>query len=254
MKLFVFDLDGTLLNSKKELSKRSESALCRIVDLGHRISIATARPPRAIRNIVNSLSFPIDTVFYNGSLVRGVSLGEKSYTIPQHIFNEIYSWVASNDPNAVISVEVSDNWFSASTFNFCDFFYISEGPQKLPIDKLLNTSPNKVLINSCSTSSKMIEIFGNLVNILVTDQGTLVQIMPQGVSKEKAIEFVLSHYGMTFDDVICFGDDHNDIGLFEKSGFSVAMGNSIDEIKKIATHQTGTNDDDGVASFLENFV
>jgi len=79
-------------------------------------------------------------------------------------------------------------------------------------------------------------------------------MMPKSASKENAVELLLERHGGSFSDATCFGDDHNDIGLFKKCGKSVAMENSIEEIKALATHHTNSNDDDGVAKYIENFV
>ncbi|MEK4512045.1 hypothetical protein EJP82_17985 [Paenibacillus anaericanus] len=55
-------------------------------------------------------------------------------------------------------------------------------------------------------------------------------------------------------DVLCFGDDFNDLGLFQSCGYSIAMGNAIKELKEIASETTETNDKDGVAIILERIV
>jgi len=68
--LFVFDLDGTLLNSKKEISEANKNAVQKLYLAGHKIVIATARPPRSIDYKIQRIGVPADTIYYNGALVR----------------------------------------------------------------------------------------------------------------------------------------------------------------------------------------
>lgn len=250
-KLFVFDLDGTLLDSGKQISDRTKNALKSILQRGHKIAIATARPPRATQHVVDRLGFRCDFAFYNGSLIRTLDFGEFNVTIPNNDFKNIYQWLRKNDPGSVLSIEYSDRWVTDHEYDFQKHFQVSEGPSMVPTGALMEMAPNKILVNCCGSPDDLRNEFSSLLNVLVTDNGTLVQIMPKGASKENAIESILDLYGIGFENVTCFGDDHNDTGLFKRCGNSVAMGNAIRELKQIATHHTETNDNDGVASFIE---
>ncbi|MNI91242.1 putative phosphatase [compost metagenome] len=79
----------------------------------------------------------------------------------------------------------------------------------------------------------------------------LTQISGKQASKESGIKKLCEIYGVSTEDTICFGDDSNDMGLFQLCGRSVAMGNAIEELKSIATEVTASNDEDGVAQVLE---
>lgn len=98
------------------------------------------------------------------------------------------------------------------------------------------------------------QAFGQQVNIIVTDNNQLIQIMPVNASKEQAISKLCDIYNLEADSVIVFGDDHNDIGLFKMFGYSVAMGNAIPELKELADEITESNDQDGVALILEKLI
>ncbi|MNI91337.1 putative phosphatase [compost metagenome] len=92
------------------------------------------------------------------------------------------------------------------------------------------------------------------MNIIATDGGVLVQIMHKSASKEDAVQCVLSDIGVKSENVMVFGDDFNDLGLFQKCGFPIAMENAIIELKNCAKHITESNDNDGVAVAIEKFV
>ena len=72
-------------------------------------------------------------------------------------------------------------------------------------------------------------------------------------TKENAISKVCECVGITKDEIIAFGDDHVDIGMLKICGIGVAMGNSIEEVKQIADIVIGSNDEDGIAEYLERY-
>ncbi len=78
--------------------------------------------------------------------------------------------------------------------------------------------------------------------------------MSKRASKELGVMKLLAGLGITNEEVIVFGDDYNDIGLFNTCGWSVAMGNAIKELKDIASNITETNDNDGVAIELDRIL
>lgn len=82
----------------------------------------------------------------------------------------------------------------------------------------------------------VIEQFGDHVNVIATDGGVLVQIMQKSASKEEAVQWVLDDFGVKSENVMVFGDDFNDLGLFHKCGFPIAMENAIFELKNCAKH------------------
>jgi hypothetical protein len=78
--------------------------------------------------------------------------------------------------------------------------------------------------------------------------------MSSQVGKEIAVSAIAKNLGITMNEVMCFGDDFNDLELFKAVGYSVAMGNAEDDLKKTATETTLTNDEDGVAAVLERIL
>lgn len=119
------------------------------------------------------------------------------------------------------------------------------------LEELVSFDATKILITGNLDIEILMEKFASKLNILVTDQGQLIQIMFKKASKELAVAKLLNMYGIQYEDVIAFGDDHNDIGLFHACGWSVAMGNAVKELKEIASEITVSNDEDGIAVVLE---
>ena len=76
----------------------------------------------------------------------------------------------------------------------------------------------------------------------------------KNVTKENAIIKITEVCGFSIDSIIVFGDDYADIGMLELCGIGVAMGNAIDEVKERADIVIGSNDEDGIADFIENEI
>ncbi|MFF2484630.1 Cof-type HAD-IIB family hydrolase [Paenibacillus sp. NPDC058071] len=256
----VLDLDGTLLGSDKSISPRNYQAVKRCFDSGIHIIIATARPPRAVNHFLKMFSFVDYMVYYNGALVTCKSKqNERHISIPTEISQQISKFIESRVPQSIISYEVNDSWYTCTPVpdSHCAQLGIRPNdpkPQVVDEKYISSLSPTKILVLGCSTWKDIGEQFGDHVNVIATDEGVLVQIMPKSASKEQAVQVVLSEIGVKSENVMVFGDDFNDLGLFQMSGFPVAMENAIVELKNCAAHVTDSNDNDGVAVAIERFV
>jgi Cof subfamily protein (haloacid dehalogenase superfamily) len=256
----VLDLDGTLLGSDKSISPRNYQAVKRCIDSGIHIIIATARPPRAANQFLKKFPFVDYMVYYNGALVTCKSKqNERHISIPMEISQQINKFIELRVPQSIISYEVNDSWYTCRPVPDSQYAQLgirSNDPKPQVVDKdyISSLSPTKILVLGCSTWRDICEQFGDHVNVIATDEGVLVQIMHKSASKEKAVQWVLSDIGVKSENVMVFGDDFNDLGLFHMSGFPVAMENAIIELKNCAAHVTDSNDNDGVAVAIERFV
>ncbi|MCM3203456.1 Cof-type HAD-IIB family hydrolase [Paenibacillus sp. CC-CFT742] len=260
IKAIVLDLDGTLLGSDKSISPRNVQAVKRCYNSGIQIIIATARPPRAADQFVKQFPFVDYMIYYNGALVTCKSKqNERHICIPLEINQQINTFIEVNMPQSIISYEVNDSWYTSKPIldSHCAHFGIRSNdlkPQVVNQHYIDSLSPTKILVLGCDTWKDLSEQFGDHVNVIATDGGVLIQIMHKSASKEKAVEWVLSEIGINSENVMVFGDDFNDLGLFHLSGFPVAMGNAIIELKKCAVYITDSNDHDGVANAIGKFV
>ncbi|MCR2805828.1 Cof-type HAD-IIB family hydrolase [Paenibacillus soyae] len=257
----VLDLDGTLLGSDKSVSPRNYEAVKRCHDSGIPILIATARPPRAANHFLKKFPFADYMIYYNGALVTCQSKQyERHFSIPMEISQQITPFIGGRAPHSIISYEVNDLWYTCSPVpdSQCASLGIrptDPKPQVVDQEFIHTLSPTKILVLGCSTTwGEIVERFGDYVNVIATDEGLLVQIMQKSASKENAVQGVLNEIGVKPEHVMVFGDDFNDLGLFQISGFPVAMENAIMELKSYAAHITDSNDNDGVAAALERFV
>ena len=89
---------------------------------------------------------------------------------------------------------------------------------------------------------------------LLFSRSEYLEIMASGTSKGRALEVVCDYYKIDVSRAMAFGNGQNDTEMLKKAGFSVAVANSADEVKKAADFVTESNNEDGVAVALERFV
>ena len=248
-KMIVSDLDGTLLRSDKTVSEHSIEVLRAMDEKGIQLVFATARPPRdAFALIPDSLKNEF-VICYNGAIIyRGADVFYKK-EVSRQIVMEIVEVAKSFDLNN-ICVEVNDKLYS--NFDVADIF--GEIPfESVELAEFDFHKAYKVMIYADERIA--VDFLSHLPNGcrgVITDDGSLCQIMHADVTKWNSITTLLDHFDMKHADVIAFGDDFNDMEMIENSGVGVAMGNAVDELKSAADFVTKSNDEDGVVTFLKD--
>ena len=252
-RVIVLDLDGTLLNSNKVVSERNLAAVLACYRKGMKIVFATARPPRAVKwflpdVLLETASF----VYYNGAQVFCPLTNTAFHeSIPSNVTAEITDYCLEHYPDLELSMEVRDEWFSLREHDYRVSMNAEANPIVIPLDEFKQRDATKILLSGAIEGSPLYDTFSHRAHILYTDNNRLVQVMPLNASKEQAVMRLCRIYGIEMDSVMAFGDDHNDLGLARACGYSVVMGNAIDELKAIAHEVTASNDEDGVAVVLE---
>ncbi|MEY8348008.1 HAD family hydrolase [Bacillus cereus] len=251
IKVIVLDLDGTLLNREKKVSERNRKAIIECYRKGIHIIFATARAPRSVKQFL-----PVELqsigmmVYYNGALLRDqITKMNDHYPIDATDTAEIINFVTQAQPASFVAIEVEDICYINQ--NIKTNFITATSPIVITNEEMKQRSVSKILLHSFSHYEKLAEQFRHKVNVICTDQNQLVQIMERNVSKENAVLNWCQKHEISPEQVMVFGDDWNDIGLFKTFGYPIAMGNAISELKELACYITHHNDNDGVAHILE---
>ena len=216
VKMITVDLDGTLLRDDKTVSERNQLALLRCRELGIKVVFATGRAYRT--KIVPSNWFD-GYVKSNGAYAYADGVDIYQSTISDKIIQNILE--VCNQRH--IDAEVRGN----AGFVLYDL---------APIDaEYINSilPPDLYLV------------------VLRDDFG---QIMHRNATKRKAVGALAHHYNISPTEVVAFGDDLNDIELLLWAGIGVAMGNAVDTVKAIANEICLSNEDDGVAVWIEENI
>jgi len=251
--IIVLDLDGTLLNSNKVISDRNYDAIKDCLNRGIRIIFATARPPRAVRTFISDDLFSACSfIYYNGAYMDCNHTGIQEHVlIESQTTAEIVDYCLECNPDIDISLEVKDEWISLRECDYTTLIKVKDHPIVKTLEELRGLEASKILLTGNINLASFQEKFKTKINILATDNGSLIQISSYRASKENAVEVLCRAMNLSLEKVMVFGDDYNDLGLFEICGWPVAMGNAIEELKLRAKEITETNDNDGVAKVLE---
>lgn len=268
MELFVTDLDGTLINSKREVPKKSLEILNKLIENGINFTVATARTPATAVEILQNLNLKLPVALMNGVLIYDTK--ELKYidikAIEKETVNKVLDIFKAYNKNPLV-YGVKDNhlWVYHKDFeNVYEYNFYKERA-----DKNLKTFVNVENYNGSLSDSNVINfvafdnyekikaiaeevkcIEGITVNYYkdVYEDCYFLEAYSSEASKANGIKY-LSKY-IEYSKVICFGDNLNDIPMFELANEAYATANATEEIKKIATDVIGSCEDNGVAEFL----
>lgn len=272
IKLIAIDLDGTLLNSNHLVSKRNRQALEAAQKKGIQIVLCTGRPLRSMKHILADINLLNDeniVVTYNGGLIKKSKTEE---IIEKNIFEkkeilDIYK--LSHHLKFPISLIDLDNIYEPphpigqkSIYGRNDIGIPKQNQLNfLSVDP--DNLPDKFEIQSVIISRPKEEIniiaeeippdYFKKYNIYRSHHHIL-EILPLKVDKGYSINQIGKYLDIKKEEIMGIGDQENDISLIENSGIGVAMGNAVDEVKEIADYITKSNNDDGVAYAINEFI
>lgn len=272
-KMVCIDMDGTLLKKRKSVSKESKKTIKEVADKGVKVVITTGRLYNNAAYYSDLVGASAEVIAANGAIIREKRSDKIIFkkNIDKNICKKIVK--AANECGVVLHVHTIDTIITNSYIsNFIARFVFSGKKNK---DFLINIKTVKdeekldeVLeeykddITKCimfSISAKRTEKFRQRLNeiddiVYYCSSFTGIEVNAKGVSKGNAVKFLAEHYGIKREEVMCIGDNDNDISMIEYAGLGIAMGNGIDKVKDIADYITDTNENDGVSKALKKFI
>lgn len=264
MKLIAVDVDGTLLNSNNEISEKTKDALIRAGEAGHKVVIVSGRPTAAVIHIAKELEFEKYGGLlsnYNGGSITNFKTGEviSNHTLDLNLAKKILA--ETKDLPLEIIIPKEDYIISDRQNKFLDYERDLLKVDTEAVEDLrenIDFSPNKIIFASDPEILEehlpfLSDTYG-ATTAQVRSQRIYYEIMPQGLSKGESLLEIANYYGINQKDIIAFGDELNDETMIEVAGTGVAMGNAVEKIKEIADYITLSNDEDGIADYLEKFI
>jgi Cof subfamily protein (haloacid dehalogenase superfamily) len=264
--MIATDVDGTLLDSDEKVSDRTRAAVRVAVAAGAQFVLATGRPPRWIKPIVDSLGFAPMAVCANGAVIYDPD-GDRivsSRMLSPDLLNKLADIAFRAIPGVGLAVErIGRSAHDAATPQFVsspgyEHAWLNPDNTEVSLDDLLSAPAVKLLIRKAGASSsdmaaELVKHVGAEGDITYSTNNGLVEVVPLGVSKATGVEELARPLGITAEDVVAFGDMPNDVPMLRWAGLGVAMGNAHPEAIAAADEVTATNDDDGVARVLERW-
>lgn len=264
-KLIALDIDGTLTNSKKEITPRTRYALLEAQRQGKKVILASGRHPIGILPISKDLMLDRYGGFimaFNGGKIINCCTGETvvSKRFPLEYLSDIVGVL--NDSN--ITINTYDDKSIVANRKINDYTYVEQDILKTDmvfVDDFVSSirfDINKILLaGEPDEIDRYNEILSNRYDGLLDIYKSapyFLEIMPFGVTKGSMMPILLQKLNIKREELITFGDNYNDMTMIGYAGFGVAMANGENDVKKIADYVCESNNDDGVAKTLEKFV
>ena len=264
-KVLVLDIDGTLTNSKKEITTETKEAIWGAIDRGHKVMLASGRPTPGMRRYEEELrlsEYGGYLLSFNGARIVDCETGDVIYqrTFPASTVPKLYYYAKEHgcgiitylgdtvlsafEPDEYIELEARINGLPIQVVE--DFPYFVD----FEVNKCLMTAPPE---KAAVIEKDLQEKFGDRLSIYRSEP-FFIEIMPQNVNKATSLSRVLPVVGASKEDAICCGDGYNDIAMIEYAGLGVAMGNAQEAVKLAADYITGTNDDNGLVQVINEFM
>lgn len=248
IKMIVTDLDRTLLRTDKTISDYTENVLNHCRQKGIKIVFATARPKRTVKHFIEQI--PSDAlILHNGAAIFAGDKLIKKYGIASQTKNNIMLSISKDYPNASLSVEIDDvlyaNFDVSSIWNYTQAIRtdFTDLPDK-PADKII------IGVTSMEDVKRYSKYLTDELYIEMND-GKLGLIMHRNATKWRAIQIISHHFKINKNEIAAFGDDYNDIEMLKNCGVGVAVENALDEAKAVSDFVCESNDNDGVARWIE---
>lgn len=266
-KMVVSDVDGTLLDHRERVSARMRRVVERMAGEGTAFTLATGRPARWLLPVLNQISVRPVVVCANGAVVYDSALDRilHAETLSPDVQADIVASLRAVDPELGFAAErVGRSAFDRESELFCvtekyDHAWATEEHTIVDWEQLVSQPAVKLLVRDHRRSSAALyEAISPYIDPAVAHatfswEGGLVEISAPGVSKRSALEWVAESVGVQPGDIVAFGDMPNDLEMLEWAGTGVAMGNARFEVKAAADTVTLSNDEDGVAEYLEQW-
>ncbi len=254
MKVFVFDLDGTVLNSKNEFPKEIKELILNILRKGDKVIFATGRmhssAEKLLRNVFGeNVNFPI--ISYNGALAY---LPGEGFVFEKYLKKDVVDRVIDYAREKKIHVQTyagdklwteKDNDEIKLYSKHADVpYYVIENLKCLDesVFKALYVAKSEILDSIIdevrSIAGKDAAVFKSF--------SIFLDIVPSDANKGIALEFLANKLGFKLKDTVVFGDNENDIFMFNVAGYKIAVGNAVEKLKEVADYVTSSNEENGV--------
>lgn len=274
IKVIIMDVDGTLTNDEKKISQKTKKALMKAQEAGAILILASGRPTSGLMDFARELKMEKNhglLVAFNGSKVidcetkkvlfnetmtveEGQAVLEhmKKFDVKPMIDKDNYMYV-----NDVFNNEINHNGkliniiqyeSRGGKFKLCEKDDLAAFAD-YPLNKILTAGdPGYLKANY----KEMMEPFKGTLNCVFTAP-FYFEFTAQGIDKAKALDTVLIPMGYKKEEMIAFGDGHNDASMVKYAGIGVAMDNAVDDLKAAADEVTLSNDKDGIAYTLSKY-
>lgn len=263
-KLIAMDMDGTLLNEKKQISEKTREAIMKAKEKGVKIVLASGRPLEGIERYLEELELKSGEDYvlsFNGCLVQNTvtkqTIMKKTlkgrdlhylYEISKNIGVNIHAFskMGCITPTLTKYSEVEGN-INGIPVHVITYNEVDEAED---ITKIMMVDEAEVLEQAIKNLPE--EVYKRYT--VVRSAPYFLEFLNKEGNKGAGVKALAEHLGITEQEIICVGDAGNDLHMIEYAGLGVAMGNAFEEVKEIADYITKSNEEDGIVEVIEKFI
>jgi Cof subfamily protein (haloacid dehalogenase superfamily) len=273
IRLVAIDLDGTLLNSRSEVSPANQQALQAATARGVHVAVVTGRRAQSARKYVEQVPCPVTLISSNGALITAPS-GEVVYRdfLPKSAAQQVLAISREYRPYVAVLFDVpgrgqvvmQDGAVSTGPLGWYLVQSASYLEQVTDLETVLNTDPVQLVFGGPPASIEPIEPLlaqspaGPSIHLTwtkyLTRNVSLLDVMNRGCSKGAALAFWAERCGITPNNVMAIGDNFNDLEMLQFAALPVLMGNRSPGLDGKGWPVTLSNDQDGVAAAIHSYV
>jgi Cof subfamily protein (haloacid dehalogenase superfamily) len=259
--LLLADVDGTLVTHDKVLTERAQSAVRRLREAGIRFAITSGRPPKGMAMLIDPLRLDTPIAGFNGGLfVRpDLSIIEER-TLPPDVAAKTIDLIVSHGLD--VWAYVGNDWLvrdpqaphvdrESWTVKFPPRIVRDFGGVLDKVVKIVGVSDDYDLVERCEADAQARLADGATA---ARSQPYYLDVTHRDANKGFVAEYLSRVLGISPAEIATIGDQPNDVLMFRRSGFSIAMGNASDEVKRRASATTDSCDDEGFAKAVARFI
>jgi Cof subfamily protein (haloacid dehalogenase superfamily) len=255
------DVDGTLVTNAKELTPRAIEAVKKLHERGVLFAITSGRPPRGMRMLVEPLDLRGTISAFNGGIiVRPDMTVVESHPIPAEVAPSVVEVIRGQGLDAWVYRDA--DWYvtdpraphvdrESRTVEFQPTVVASYDGLLDRAVKIVGITDDYDLAARCE--AELQSRFGSHVSA-ARSQPYYVDVTHPNANKGVVVERLSQHYNIPLEQIATRGDQPNDVLMFVRSGLSVAMGNASADVQRQATFVTASNEDEGFAKAVEEFI
>ncbi len=260
-KLLAVDIDGTLLNNKREITTRTKERIHQAIERGIIFTISSGRPVQGVQIITDILEVDIPVITYNGAMVITGKSKKVIYSCEMCESDALEIDRLGKERNTTIAIW-SGNKLYVNRIDDRAVAYsrVSGTKPELyqDVHALVDKGISKILwydeIEKIKTYENELQgLLGPTVNFH-TSQPIFLEFVDVKASKAIALEKMGEYYGICREEIIAVGDGFNDLSMIRYAGLGVAMANAPSEVREAAGFVTFSNDEDGVAHVIDLFI
>lgn len=264
-KILVLDIDGTLVNSKKEITPRTLESLIKIQEQGHIVALASGRPYPGMKGYAREIGldkYGGYALSFNGGRIINCSNEETVYqkAIPCRYASVIYDYAKKNGigmvtyqkDKVITGTDIDEYMEYEARLNYMVIRQVEDFVSYVNFDmvKCLLTAPPEI---APFHEEQLRKLLGPELNVFRSEP-YFIEITMKGVDKALSLDGLLKRLSILRENCICCGDGFNDLTMVKYAGIGVAMDNAQQIVKDNADYITASCDEDGIVEVIEKFI